>query len=142
MAKSQDRVLVYTFEDGLKIWFAFDYLAALPVVANEPSLAIIDGDEMDINLASQIRFEYRKPFFCVAGEANQIHSLLLSKRSFGQILVGLLKCSVLIAIKRNELGYFLRGIQRNHQIHYILQSIPEVLQSKLQGQFSDGMPRV
>lgn len=83
MAKSQEMVLVHTFEDGLKIRFAFDYFAALPVVTYEPSLAIVDRDEMDIDLASEVRFEYRKAFFCVAGEANQIHSFLLPKSSLG-----------------------------------------------------------
>lgn len=47
-------VLVDTFEDGLEIWFAFDYLATLPVMADEPSFAIGYGDEMDVDLPGQV----------------------------------------------------------------------------------------
>lgn len=69
---------------------------------------------MDIDLASEVRFEDGKAFLGVAGQANQVYSLFLAKCALGQIVIGLLHCCVFVAIKRNERWYFRCGIQRNH----------------------------
>lgn len=111
-------------------------------MVDKPRLAIVDGDEMDIDLASQIRFEDRKALLCVAGEADQVNSLLLAKCAFGKIIVGLFKSCVLVPIKGNEHWYLWCWTKRNHQVHHILHSIPKVLKTKLQRQLCDGMPCV